>query len=187
MKAKILPTILVVLSFAIHAPLFGQENEPARVEISEGVELHFIERGDGEPIIFIHGLTGDYSVWSRQIEAFAAEGYRAISYSRRYNYPNKNTLRPNHSAIVEANDLAEFMKKLKLREAHIVGFSYGAYTALMMALEHTEMVKTLTLAEPPISQWLADLPGEQSEAGKAHLNLRRRSDAGEKGIRGWKR
>lgn len=34
------------------------------------------------------------------------------------------------------------MNNLKLENGHIVGFSYGAYTALIMALEHPEMVRT---------------------------------------------
>ncbi len=137
--------------------------------IGDGVALHYVERGEGEPIIFIHGLTGDYAVWMRQLEAFAERGYRAIAYSRRYNYPNKNELRPNHSASIEADDLAAFIRKLKLPKAHIVGHSYGGYTALILSLENPDLVRTLTLAEPPIVPWLADLPDGHSEDGKAHL------------------
>lgn len=169
MNAQYFAQMLVGLFLAIQSPLFGQELVPKKVKLGNGVGLHFIEKGEGEPIIFIHGLTGDYSVWNRQVDAFAKEGYRAVAYSRRYNFPNKNKLRPNHSAIVEANDLAQFMNELKVKDAHIVGFSYGAYTALILALEHPEKVKTLTLAEPPVSPWLADLPGKHAEAGKAHL------------------
>ncbi|MEM7146846.1 MAG: alpha/beta hydrolase [Verrucomicrobiota bacterium] len=169
MKVRRASTILVAVFAAMQLPVLGQRVEPEKVEIEDGVELHFVEKGEGEPIIFIHGLTGDYSVWDRQIEAFSKEGYRAIAYSRRYNYPNENRLRPNHSAIVEATDLAGFMHALELKEAHIVGFSYGAYTALFLALEHPALVKSLTLAEPPIAPWLADLPEAQSDAGKAHL------------------
>ncbi len=168
-KLKPLTGTLVVIFGLLHSVSFGEEAVPRKVEVGDGVGLHYLEQGEGDPIIFIHGLTGDYSDWTRQLEAFAKEGYRAIAYSRRYNYPNKNRLRPDHSAIVEAEDLAAFMIKLKLKNAHIVGFSYGAYTALMLALEHPEMVRTVTLAEPPISLWLADLPGDDAEAGKAHL------------------
>ncbi len=164
------PQHLAVFAVAmIHSIVFAQEVVPKKVKIKDEIELHYVERGKGEPIIFIHGLTGDYAFWLRQLEGFERQGYQAISYSRRYNYPNKNKLRPNHSATVEADDLAAFIRELKLKKKpHIVGFSYGAYTALLLVLEHPELVSTVTLAEAPIGSWLEDLTGNQSQAAKAH-------------------
>jgi non-heme chloroperoxidase len=56
-----------------------------------------------------------------------------------------------------------------LPNAHIVGHSYGGYTALILSLKNPDLVRTLTLAEPPIASWLADLPGDTSEDGMALL------------------
>ena len=131
--------------------------------------MHYVERGEGEPVIFVHSLGSDLTFWKWQLDAFSQAGYRAIAYSRRYNHPNQNKPEPNHSAVVEADDLAALIKKLKLPKAHVVGFSYGAYTTLMLALEHPELVRTATLAEAPIASWLEDLPGRNSEAGKKQL------------------
>ena len=39
-----------------------------------------------------------------------------------------------------------------------MGHSYGAYTALILAMKHPELVRSL-LAEPPLLRWLPDLPG----------------------------
>jgi pimeloyl-ACP methyl ester carboxylesterase len=89
------------------------------------VELHYVERGRGVAVIFVHGSLGDYSTWDAQLGPYA-ETYRAIAYSRRYNDPNTNRLRPNHSAVVEAEDLAAFIKALDLGKVHVVGHSYGA-------------------------------------------------------------
>src|SRR5215831_12658775 len=130
----------------------GQEagsQAPRKVAISDGVELHYVERGKGVPVLFIHGTLGDYSVWDGQLGPFA-ERYRVVAYSRRYNYPNTNKLRPQHSAVVEAEDLAAFIKKLDLGKVHVVGHSYGGYAALFLAARHPELVRTLTLAEPPV-------------------------------------
>ena len=164
--------VLTASLMLMQSPAVCASENPPEVKaasVGDGVVLHYVERGAGEPIIFVHGLTGDYSVWMHQLEACAGNGYRAIAYSRRYNYPNENRLRPNHSAIVEADDLAAFIRELKLTKAHIVGHSYGGYTALMLALKRPELVRTLTLAEPPIAPWLADLPGDDGEAGRGHL------------------
>jgi len=134
------------------SPSAGQEDEPPRLKkvgVADGVELHYVERGKGVAVLFIHASLGDYSTWDAQLGPFAG-AYRAITYSRRYNYPNTNKLRPKHSAVVEAEDLAALVKKLDLGKVHLVGHSYGAYAALFLAVKHPELVRTLTLAEPPV-------------------------------------
>ncbi len=63
-------------------------------------------------------------MWKDQVQAFG-ETYHAIAYSRRYNFPNTNELRPNHSAAVDAEDLADLMQELNLGKSHIVGTRIG--------------------------------------------------------------
>ena len=145
---------------------FGQP-KPTKVSVGDDVVLHYVERGKGDPAIFVHGVGADLSFWKWQVDAFSEAGYRAIAYSRRYNYPNQNKLRSNHSAVVEAEDLASLIKQLKLPKAHVVGFSYGAHTSLMLALKYPELVRTVTLAEAPIASWLEDLPEPHSKAAKS--------------------
>src|SRR5262249_57130616 len=91
-----------------------------------------------------------------------AETSGAAAYSRRYNYPNTNKLRPKHSAVIEAEDLAAFIKKLDLGKVHVVGHSYGGYAALFLAVKHPELVRTLTLAEPPVV-FTGDRPEDAKE------------------------
>jgi non-heme chloroperoxidase len=135
----------------------GPDVRPFKVHVG-GVELHYVERGSGEPLILLHGGQGDYRSWGAQIEALSPR-YRVISYSRRYHYPNDNPLRTkNYSAYTDADDLAAFIRRLKLGRAHLVGTSYGAFTALALALKHPEMVRSLVLAEPPVHQWAKDTP-----------------------------
>ena len=137
--------------FILFAQAFGQSIQPRKIQVN-GVELHYIEKGNGEAVILLHGGIGDYRSWNSQVQVFAPD-YQIISYSRRYHYPNQNPLTAtNHSALVEARDLAAFLKKLKLKRVHLVGQSYGALTALVFAIKHPEMVHTLVLGEPPAHQ-----------------------------------
>lgn len=135
----------------------GQSVMPIKLQVGS-MELHYIEQGQGEPLILLHGGQGDYRSWESQLKAFSPH-YHVLSYSRRYHYPNNNplTTRP-HSAYVEAEDLAAFIRKLKLRRVHLVGTSIGAFTALALAIKHPLMVGSLVLAEPPIHQWVKDTP-----------------------------
>ena len=135
----------------------GQSVQPTKVRV-RGMELHYIEQGDGGPLVLLHGGQGDCRSWEPQIKALSPL-YRVISYSRRYHYPNDNPLRAkNHSAYVEAADLAAFIRTLKLGPVHLVGTSMGAFTALVLAVEYPELVRSLVLAEPPILDWVKDDP-----------------------------
>src|SRR5438034_443908 len=48
-----------------------------------------------------------------------------------------------------------------VREVKVVRHSYGAYTALILAMKHPELVRSLALAEPPLLRWLPKLAGGQ--------------------------
>ena len=125
---------LVAAAALLPAGQVGKPPEVRVVAVGDGVELHYVERGKGVAVLFIHGSLGDYSTWDSQLGPFA-ETYRAIACSRRYNYPNTNKLRPKHSAVVEAEDLAAFIKKLDLGKVHVIGHSYGGYAALFLAVK----------------------------------------------------
>jgi non-heme chloroperoxidase len=137
-----------------------------KVTVSDGVELNYDERGTGVPVVFIHGSLSDGGFWNDQVGAFAASGYRAIAYSRRYNPPNTNKARPGYSASIDADDLAALIGELHLGKVHLVGHSYGALTALFLAVKHPELVRTLVLAEAPAVSLLVHLSGDRSEIGK---------------------
>ena len=53
-----------------------------------GIDLAYIERGQGQPVLFVHGGIGDYRYWERQVEAFGSR-YRAIAVSCRGHWPNR--------------------------------------------------------------------------------------------------
>lgn len=130
----------------------GQSSGPTTVRVN-GVELHYVARGRGEPLILLHGGQGDYRAWEPQMEALS-RNFRVISYSRRYNYPNDNPLTANYRAgHSDADDLAAFIRHLTLERVHLVGTSVGALTALVLAVEHPGLVRSLVLAEPPVHHW----------------------------------
>ena len=161
LRATVIVLFWVALASLIPAqPNQATQRQPGplkRVRVN-GVELHYLESGKGIPVIFVHGGLDDYRMWEAQVEPFS-QNYRVIAYSRRYNYPNRNPhIRPDHSAIIEADDLAALIKSLKLGRVHVVGHSYGALTALFLAVKHPDLVRTLVLAEPPVLRWAQDKP-----------------------------
>lgn len=135
-------------------------NNPKIIEIG-GRQLYYVDQGEEgqQPIIFIHGGLDDYRCWQFQIDSFSKK-YRAISYSRRFAYPNKwiDNVVTDNTIEENAKDLAELIRKLDLAPAHLVGASYGAYIALYCASKNPELAKTMVLNEPPIMQFLARSP-----------------------------
>ncbi|HVG00616.1 MAG TPA: alpha/beta hydrolase, partial [Chloroflexia bacterium] len=101
-----------------------RERTQVRTIEVNGTGLHYLERGEGPPVVFVHGGLGDFRTWLPQVETFSAH-YHAISYSRRAHYPNAwppdYTLSP---MMLHVEDLAAFIQSLELGRTHIVGNSY---------------------------------------------------------------
>jgi pimeloyl-ACP methyl ester carboxylesterase len=137
-------------------------------DIGDGLKLTYVEQGTGAPVVFVHGSISDLGYWKDQVEAFSASR-RAVTYSRRYNWPNQNPPRPGYSAVADAEDLARLIGTLRLEPAHVVGHSYGALTGLHLASSRPELVRTLTLAEPPAVPLLGHIQGDKAALGRAML------------------
>lgn len=124
----------------------------------DGTQLEYIERGKGEPVVLVHGTLGDYRSWQLQMGLYS-ETYRTISYSRRYHHPNQcQGDETDYSAALHADDLASLITGLGLDSAYVVGNSYGAYTALLLAARHPQRVRGLVLGDPPVFPLLDHIP-----------------------------
>lgn len=126
-----------------------------QIAIDDG-HLTYTENGNGELVILVHGDLGDYRTWSQQ-KTILARQYHVISYSRRYHRPNS----PADGAVDytyrrHVDDLISLIGALELGPAHLVGHSYGAGVAALVAMEHPELVSSLILGEPPLFSILSD-------------------------------
>lgn len=129
----------------------------ASIKINDS-EFEWQEQGNGIPVLFVHGSVNDYRAWENQIERFS-EKYHAISYSRRFHYPNTyNVDRIDYKISHHVDDLQALIKSLNLGPVNLVGSSYGAYVSLLVALKDSNLVKTLVLGEPPILPLLISNP-----------------------------
>jgi len=161
MKNNVLVIIGVVLLCFIIACKKDVKTKPIKTVALEtpklqavyinGDSIHYTDFGTGEPVIFVHGSLGDYTSWGAQVDTFATQ-HRVIAYSRRYAQPNRQVFNDSadYSVVPHAKDLAALIKALNLEPVHLVGHSWGAYTALKTTLDHPELVKSLVLGEPPV-------------------------------------
>ncbi len=124
--------------------------EGVRTAAVDGATLAYLEQGEGEPVVFVHGSADDLRSWDQQLPAIGAS-YRAIAYSRRYARPNAD-IEPDadNQTLPHVDDLVTFLRVLDARPAHLVGHSWGGLISLLAAIQHPQVVRSLVLQEPPL-------------------------------------
>ena len=90
----------------------------------EGVELYYKDWGSGQPIVFCHGWPLSSDSWESQMIFFAAQGYRCIAHDRRGHGRSSQPWDGNDMDHY-ADDLAELLAHLDVRDAVLFGFSTG--------------------------------------------------------------
>lgn len=107
------------------------------------INHHYIEKGDGFPLILLHGNGEDCSYFEHQMEPLA-QHFRVIAIDTR---GHGQTPRGETPFTIRqfAQDLLEFMDEHYIEKAHILGFSDGGNIAMVFALLHPERVDKLIL------------------------------------------
>lgn len=107
------------------------------------IRHYYTERGQGEPLILLHGNgeSGDY--FARQMEGLS-KYYRVIALDTRGHGKTQRGTAP-FTIRQFAADLYEFFQVMGLNRASILGFSDGANIAMIFAMEHPECVNKLIL------------------------------------------
>lgn len=104
---------------------------------------HYIEKGNGEPLILLHGNGENCDYFSHQIDAFSKR-YRVIALDTRGHGQTQRGEKP-FTIRQFADDLLEFMNLKGIEKSHILGFSDGANIAMIFAMKYPERVDRLIL------------------------------------------
>lgn len=112
---------------------------------NDGVSLYFEDRGDGEPIVFVHEFGGEPASWDFQVAAFS-DRYRCITFAARGFLPSDVPDDPKmYGQQHSTSDVLTVLDHLGIEEAHLVGTSMGSFTSLDFTLNHPDRVRSLTL------------------------------------------
>ncbi len=112
--------------------------------MSGGVRLYYEEAGKGTPIVFVHEFADDLNSWEPQMKFFSRR-YRCIAFNAR-GYPPSDVPRSwkQYSQAIATDDIANVMKHLKIRKAHIIGCSMGGFAVVHFGLRHARLALSLT-------------------------------------------
>jgi pimeloyl-ACP methyl ester carboxylesterase len=129
---------------AITIPL---RHESARLN---GVDLHWVEAGEGKPVILLHGFPEFWYGWRRQIPALAEAGFRVIALDMRgYNRSSKPPEIDDYAIDKLTGDVRALIEHLGYAQASVVGHDWGAGVAWAFALLHPEKLERLVILNLP--------------------------------------
>ncbi|BDB98999.1 alpha/beta fold hydrolase [Saccharolobus caldissimus] len=107
-----------------------------------GLKIHYIEYGDGKPVLLFHGARFNARTWEQTgtISAIASTSYKAIS----VDFPGFGK-----SEGSKSEDLSEFiysfMNTMKIDKAILLGASMGGEAVLGFSVKYTNLVSGLIL------------------------------------------
>ncbi len=111
-----------------------------------GAQLHYTDSGgDGDVVLFSHGLLFSSEMYRAQIEHLSSR-YRCIAWDHRGQ---------GRSAVTEAGydmdslaeDAAALIRALGIAPVHFVGLSMGGFVGMRLAARHGELLRSLTLLD----------------------------------------
>lgn len=107
------------------------------------IKHYYIEKGQGEPLVLIHGNGEDSTYFENQIEEFSPY-YRVLALDTR---GHGQTPRGEAPFTIRqfADDLLVFLDRMNIQKTNILGFSDGANIAMCFASKYPERVFKLVL------------------------------------------
>jgi pimeloyl-ACP methyl ester carboxylesterase len=113
-----------------------------------GANLDYEVRGEGEPVLLIHGAH-IADAMTPLLDEPALEGFQQIYYHRR-GFAGSSRASESTSVATQADDAAALLDHIGVSSAHVVGHSSGAVYALEVGARHPTRIRSLALLEPAL-------------------------------------
>ena len=116
-----------------------------KINLKNGISLEYLDRGEGEVILLLHGLGSTKADWDLQLEPFSEE-FRIIAPDLR---GHGNSSKPENKDAYGIPECAEDMKllldELGISKCMLVGFSMGGAVAFEMAVRYESMISKMVI------------------------------------------
>jgi pimeloyl-ACP methyl ester carboxylesterase len=125
---------------------------------SDGVRIHVVEQGEGEPVLFVHGFPEFWWSWRHQLDACATAGYRAVAMDLRgFGDSDKPDDVAAYSVANSFNDVNAVIDSLG-GVAALVAHDWGGGMAWPYAALFPDRLSKLVVMNAPHVNAYADLP-----------------------------
>jgi pimeloyl-ACP methyl ester carboxylesterase len=116
---------------------------------SDGLSLNYIDQGEGEPVVLVHGFASNLKVnWvgTKWVDALVAAGFRAIAFDHRGHGDSDKLYDPARYTIGDmARDTVALLDHLNIARADFLGFSMGARVAAYLAITEPARARSLII------------------------------------------
>jgi pimeloyl-ACP methyl ester carboxylesterase len=140
----------------------------ATAQAGDGTVIYYETWGRGEPLLLISGLATDLRIWACQRLVFGRR-FRCIALDNR---GSGRSGKPDGPYTLEqmAADAVAVLDAEGVGRAHVLGHSMGSYIAQMMAVEHPDRLRSLTLAGTACRHqpWRLDMLARWQETAHNH-------------------
>jgi pimeloyl-ACP methyl ester carboxylesterase len=149
-----------------------------------GIPLAYEQRGDGPPVLLVHGLASDGRGLAESVAEVAGSA-RIIAYDRR-GYGASGAPHPYTGTTVmeQAEDAAALLRGLDAAPAVVVGDGFGALIALDLLRRHAAAVRAAVLADPPLFAFVPEAT-EALAAQRLEVEEALRQRGPEAGVEAW--
>ncbi len=137
-----------------------------------GIQMHFVEQGEGLPVVLCHGFPHQWFSWHRQITALANAGYRVIAPDMRGMGQTDAPADPRAYDVDHITaDLLGLLDHLDIERAVFAGLDFGAFANYDFALRHPERVIAVIGLENPAAPHNPEEPPltEYRRTGEQHF------------------
>lgn len=107
------------------------------------INLYYEVNGDGQSLLFIHGLGSSTRDWELQVQEFS-KTFQVITWDLRGHGQSDKPAGP-YSLPMFAADAAGLLQSLNIKSAHVVGLSLGGGVAFQLAIDYPELVRTMVI------------------------------------------
>jgi pimeloyl-ACP methyl ester carboxylesterase len=129
------------------APLRAGDGPAVATFTVDGVKLRYFTEGQGEPIVLIHGLNASAELnWKLPgIVATLAKKHQVIALDLPGHGGSDKPESDEAYGVQMAEDVRALLEHLKIKKAHVVGYSLGGMVALKLAVLHPDCVRSVVL------------------------------------------
>ena len=107
------------------------------------IDLHYEIAGEGQPVLFIHGLGSSARDWEEQMPFFS-QHYQTITFDLRGHGQSQKPPGP-YTMSLFASDVAGLVESLGVGPVHVLGISLGGMIAFQLAVDYPEMIRSLVI------------------------------------------